>query len=243
MDIKSLIRRMIIINNQLDNYNKSRVLLYHDIHDNTCYTNMSTSLSLFKIHMKIIRSMGFCIVSEITKEEGQIQITFDDGFKGLYENLDIISELNIPIKLFVISSFLGRDSYLNKNQLMSLSNNSLIKIGSHTHTHRRLTTLCKDVIKHELVHSKSFLEDIVGYSIDDLCYPEGKFNKTVVNISNDLGYVNQYSLIPGPFSLEVFKNVRRRSLVQHSIDKEIKAVLRGGDDVLNTWYMKKHYKL
>tara|TARA_B100000902_G_scaffold330763_1_gene327879 strand:+ start:1889 stop:2620 length:732 start_codon:yes stop_codon:yes gene_type:complete len=243
MSISALIRRMIIINNQSGHYMKSRVLLYHDLHDNTRYTNMSTSLNLFKIHVEIIRSMGFCIVSEITKEEGQIQITFDDGFKGLFENIDIINKLNIPIKLFVISSFIGRNSYLNKNQLISLSKNSLIKIGSHTHTHRRLTTLSQDIIKYELVYSKSLLEDIVDYSIDDLCYPEGKFNKKVISISNDVGYVNQYSLIPGPFFLEVFKNVRRRSLVQHTIDKELKAILRGGDDLLDTWYMKKHYKL
>ena len=86
---------------------KSKVIFYHDIHSDKQYTAMSTPIELFKRHINIIRQRGYEIVSEITKSHGQIEICFDDGFSGLYDNLELIKKLNIPIHLFVISSFLG----------------------------------------------------------------------------------------------------------------------------------------
>jgi len=242
MSLGSIFRRIITDANQSSSYVKSRSLVYHDIHSDNCYTNMSTSLDVFIKHINIIREMGFNIVSEITKDEGQIQLTFDDGFLGIYDNIKVINELNVPVKLFIITSYIGNPSHLDKSQLIELSNNPLITIGSHTHFHRRLSALDKEEVRYELTYSKEILEDLIGDSVNDLCYPEGKFDNRVIKIARDVGYINQYSLIPGAFLLELFKNVRRRSLVQYANKKDLKSILRGGDDVLERWYIKKHFK-
>ena len=65
---------------------KSKVIFYHDIHDGTQYTAMSTPIELFIRHIQIIRENGYEIVSEITEDYGQIEICFDDGFLGIYKN-------------------------------------------------------------------------------------------------------------------------------------------------------------
>ncbi|MBT3612627.1 MAG: polysaccharide deacetylase family protein [Flavobacteriales bacterium] len=243
MSLGAIFRQIIIAANQSSSYMKSRSLVYHDIHSDNCYTNMSTSLDMFIKHINIIREMGFKIVSEITKDEGQIQLTFDDGFLGIYDNISVINELDLPVKLFIITSFIGKPFHLDKNQLVELSNNPLITIGSHSHSHRRLNTLDKGELRYELTYSKKILEGLVGVPINDLCYPEGKFDKRVVKIARDVGYINQYSLIPGAFLTELFKNVRRRSLVQYANKKSFKSILKGGDDILERWYIKKHFKL
>jgi len=242
MSLGSIFRRIIISANQSSSYVKSRSLVYHDIHSDNCYTDMSTSLDMFIKHINVIREMGFNIVSAITREEGQIQLTFDDGFLGIYDNIKIINELDVPVKLFIITSYIGKPSHLDKSQLLELSNNPLITIGSHTDSHKRLSNLDNEDVLNELICSKEILESLLGVNVNDLCYPEGKFDKRVIRFAKDVGYINQYSLIPGPFSAKLFQNVRRRSLVQSANKKEFRSILRGGDDILERWYMKKHFK-
>jgi len=242
MSLGSIFRRIIISANQSSSYVKSRSLVYHDIHSDNCYTDMSTSLDMFIKHINVIREMGFNIVSAITREEGQIQLTFDDGFLGIYDNIKIINELDVPVKLFIITSYIGKPSHLDKSQLLELSNNPLITIGSHTDSHKRLSNLDNEDVLNELICSKEILEGLIVDTVNDLCYPEGKFDKRVIRFAKDVGYINQYSLIPGPFSAKLFQNVRRRSLVQSANKKEFRSILRGGDDILERWYMKKHFK-
>ncbi len=73
--------------------NKSKVIFYHDIHNSNIYTHMSTSICLFKEHIDVIRENGFTIVNKITNKRNQIRITFDDGWRGIYENIDLLEEL------------------------------------------------------------------------------------------------------------------------------------------------------
>ena len=86
------------------------------------------------------------------------------------------------------------------------------------------------------------LESLLNITINDLCYPEGKFDCRVISYAKQVGYINQYSLIPGAFLKELFINVRRRSLVQSANKKDFISILNGGDDILERWYMKKHFK-
>ena len=65
---------------------RSKVIYYHDIHSDKKYTEMSTPIEVFKSHIQIIYDNGYEIVAEITKPFGQIEICFDDGFLGLFEN-------------------------------------------------------------------------------------------------------------------------------------------------------------
>ena len=111
---------------------------------------MSTDVDLFVKHINVIRELGFEIVHEITKEKNQISISFDDGFKGLYDNIGIINQLEVPITLFVVSSFLDRDNFLSTNNLKELAKNKFIKIQSHTHSHSELPTLDSNSLPKDL---------------------------------------------------------------------------------------------
>ncbi|MEC9209434.1 MAG: polysaccharide deacetylase family protein [Bacteroidota bacterium] len=218
------------------------MIFYHDIHASKKYTDMSTSIELFKKHIQIINETGYEIVSEVTNDNGQIEICFDDAFLGLYENIEFLKEQNIPIHLFVISSCLNRENYINEKQLLELNKSDIIKISSHTNTHRILNQLDKNEIEKELKESKKILENLLGAQVDSICYPEGKFNKKTISIAKTVGYKKQYSSLPGFFSEKFGDNVVRRSLVQFAREKEFKAILRGGDHILAFWYKFKHFK-
>jgi peptidoglycan/xylan/chitin deacetylase (PgdA/CDA1 family) len=220
---------------------KSKVIFYHDIHSDKKYTFQSTSIDLFKKHIQIIRKNGYKIVNKITKEHGEIEICFDDAYLGLYDNIELIKELNIPIHLFVISSYLEKENHINKEQLLLLNNLTQIKISSHTQTHQVLNIASESLLKNELENSKNLLEGLLNVSVDTICYPEGKFNNTVVELAEGVGYNRQYSSLPGFYFNDFLPNVKRRSLVQFAEEKEFKAILKGGDHVLAFWYKFKHY--
>ena len=221
---------------------KSKVIYYHDIDSDKKYTDMSTSIELFKKHIKIIRENGYEIVNEITKPFGQIEICFDDAFLGLYDNIELIKDLNIPIHLFVVSSYLEKENHINKVQLLLLNRLIQIKISSHTHTHQILNSPSEYLLKNELEKSKNLLEGLLNDSVNTLCYPEGKFNNRIVKLAEQADYTRQYSSLPGFYFNDFLPNVKRRSLVQFAEDKEFKAILKGGDHVLAFWYKLKHYK-
>ena len=221
---------------------KSKVIYYHDIDSDKKYTDMSTPIELFKKHINIIRELGYEIVSEITKPLGQIEICFDDAFLGLYDNIELIKELDIPIHLFVVFSYLEKENHINKEQLLLLNNITQIKISSHTQTHQVLNITSKSLLKNELENSKNLIEGLLNNSVDSICYPEGIFSNSVVDLAQNVGYSRQYSSLPGFYFNDFLPNVKRRSLVQFAEEKEFKAILKGGDHVLAYWYKFKHYK-
>jgi len=202
---------------------------------------MSTSVDMFVKHIRIIRDLGFEIVHEITKERNQIAISFDDGFKGVYENIGIINELKVPITIFVVSSFLDVDNFLSTNNLKDIAKNKFIDIQSHTHTHAELPTLDSNSLHKELQKSKEILESICETEINSICFPKGMFDKSVIKKALEVGYNKQFSSLPGSYHSEVFPSVKRRSLVQFTSEKEFRSILRGGDNILYNWYYKKHF--
>lgn len=221
---------------------KSKSIFYHDLHSDVRYTDMSTPVELFEEHINMIRENNLEIVSEITKQEGQISISFDDGWRGILENIDVINKHQVPITIFVVSSYLGKQNYISEGELKELCRNPLVSVQSHTHTHPELCSLSEDNLKLEFSKSKEILEEICTVGISSVCYPKGLFSKKVFKSAEDVGYKNQYSSIPGAFYDEVFKNIKRRSLVQFASKKVFHSILKGGDNFLSFWYKLKHIR-
>ena len=242
MALKNKIKNTIInLSARIKNSDYSKCIFYHDIHSNNRFTDMSTSVDMFVKHINVIRDLDFEIVHEITKEKNQISISFDDGFKGLYKNIGIITQLEIPVTIFVVSSFLDRDNFLSANNLKELAKNKFIKIQSHTHTHPELPILDSDSLQMELKKSKEILESICDAEINSICFPCGMFDKSVIKKALEVGYDKQFSSLSGPYCSEVFPSVKRRSIVQFASEKEFKSILKGGDNILYYWYYKNEF--
>lgn len=242
MEIKKVIKKNIInISSCFCRLRKSKCLFYHDIHSDKRFTEMSTSLDVFESHVKIIRKNGFDIVHEITEQEKQIEISFDDGFKGVYENIQIINRLEIPITIFVVTSFIGKENFLTSQQIQELIKNPFVRIESHSHTHVDLTLLSINELEIEISKSKNILQEICKKEINSLSYPKGFFNKNVITFAENF-YTKQYSSVPGNYYNEDFLSVKKRSLVQFSSEKEFQNILIGGDHILSLWYKLKHFK-
>ncbi|MHB1196537.1 MAG: polysaccharide deacetylase family protein [Lutibacter sp.] len=224
------------------NNRNSKVIYYHDVHKDKDIpeTSMSTPISLFLEHIRIIKEEGFEIVETITQPINQIMITFDDGFRGIYKNKLIFNTEMIPLTIFVITKTIGEKHYLKLKELKELEGIGF-RIQSHTHSHPDLNLLSESEMELELMTSKKILESFANEPIDEICFPKGLFNNLVLVTANKCGYDKLYSSIPGTFYEQNPFNIINRNLVQFSSNFDFNCILYGGLNIFRERYTKQHY--
>lgn len=221
---------------------KSKVLYYHDVHQDGTIpkTDMSTPLSLFKKHLKIIKESGFEVVPEIKAAKNQIMITFDDGYLGVFENRFFFKENELMPTVFIITDEVAKPMFMSSNEILLLKEIGF-KFQSHTHTHPDLNLCNSTKLEEEFNESKTKLTAIVKDEVDSICFPKGFFNKKTVAMAYKLGYKRLYSSIPGDYSEANKFNVIYRNLVQFSSPFDLKCILFGGLNLFKNRYTKQHY--
>lgn len=143
----------------------------------------------FEEQMKYLSEAGYTpiFMSEIkqaSKYEKPIVITFDDGYRDVYTYaFPILKKYNFKANAYVITGSIGADAYLTNEMITEMSNSSLMEIGSHTVSHRKLATLSIEDIEYELKESQRVLEELLGKKITSIVYPSGSFDNRVIEIS------------------------------------------------------------
>lgn len=182
-------------------------MLYHSVQDmsgfHKDYLKINLKTALFQSQMKAISNI----------KSKNITVTFDDGFVNFFEIvLPIISEQHIKTILFVTSGFIDGvitfdSSFGNEFHIKPLSwkqikeiSQSGVEIGSHSITHRNLTTLDKKDAFYEIMDSKKRIEDIIGRQVRYFAYPFGgknAFNNSIKDLVKKCGYEKAYINIMG----------------------------------------------
>ncbi|MEG1574632.1 MAG: polysaccharide deacetylase family protein, partial [Bacteroidales bacterium] len=171
---------------------KSKILFYHDVFSNERYTDMGTPQELFGKHIDMIRKCGFEITPEISKNEDQIQICFDDGFRGIWDTRKYFIDNDIKPTIFLAVELIGEKGYLKKDEILELQDNGFI-FQSHAWSHKNLTGFNGKELEHEIKGSMDFLSDILGKPVKEICFPIGYFSKNVYNECRRWGYETMYS--------------------------------------------------
>lgn len=136
-------------------------------------------------------------------------VTFDDGLRSVLElGLPILQDLDVPATIFLPTRYMGRDepafwpgvdhwkgtehetelTPLDWEEVRTLARDGW-EIGSHTHTHPRLTELEPDDLARELEESKRLCEAEVGSPCNSLAYPYGNHDGRVVEAARRAGYL------------------------------------------------------
>lgn len=134
----------------------------------------------------------------ILLNEKYVAINFDDGFYSVYKNAyPLLKKYNFPFTLGLIAGYLKDKKIKNENDYRYLTVSEIkemlesldIEIASHSLTHRYLTELSDDEIAREIKESKEILERIFGRKIVTFIYPYGKYDKRIINLLIDNGYL------------------------------------------------------
>lgn len=156
----------------------------------------NVSLAVFKKHIDILKRSDKKIISleeGITRLKNNdlpqdlIVITFDDGLANVYrEAVNILEELNIPATFFIVyqhvdgdknvfkSMNLRREEFMDWDMVFSLKKRGF-EFGSHSYSHKRLSTLADDVLETEIANSKKGFEE-KGIAIKYFAYPYGFYS-------------------------------------------------------------------
>lgn len=224
---------------------KSKILFYHDIYKTINYkaadaeVYMGTPLSLFKQHLDVIQQEGFKVVPSITSREFQVKIMLDDGFRGIYECRDFFYERNLCPTIFLAVDLIGQPGFLTQEEILELQNHGFI-FECHSWSHKNLTQFNDEALEKELQLSKEYLSKLLKKSVTEICLPIGYYNGRVISKIKECGYLKVYSSIPGNYYEPIDYEMITRNLVQYASAKELKYILRGGNQFLQKRYKKLH---
>ena len=102
-----------------------------------------------------------------------IVITFDDGYEDNFTDaFPILMRHHFVAEINVITGMIG-GWYLTWDQIRQM-NAAGIEIGSHTVHHVSLASAFPAEAEHELLDSKTTLENELGHPIQFFCYPSGE---------------------------------------------------------------------
>ena len=186
-------------------------LMYHDVVD---YRAASPELSpsvtqyfvgrgAFEAQIAELAACGRCLDwetfrafyddGETADGDGQpsrplVQVTLDDGWLGSVDSAGPVLEAHgWEGILFVTTDLISRPGFVSPSDLQSLPNR-VLRVGSHSRTHRPLNRLRDKDIREELQTSRLLLEDIVGCEVDAFSVPGGALDERVRRIAVETGY-------------------------------------------------------
>ncbi|MDG5490130.1 polysaccharide deacetylase family protein [Psychroserpens sp. SPM9] len=230
-----------VLSGKLNANTQSKIIFYHDVHaPNRCHTDMSTPMDLFKQHIDILKAEGYIIVPEIKNPNAEIQINFDDGFKGIYDNKAYFVEHQIRPTVFLAISLIGKEGYLTTSDILELQDLGFI-FESHAYAHENLTSFNDKDLHFELQASKQYLEDLLHKEVKEICFPIGYFSNRVLQFCKTAGYTKLYSSLPGNYFNTRNDGLVYRNLVQFSSPSEFKAIINGAMSPFFGWYKRKQY--
>ena len=217
-----------------------RILMYHsldskipdDINDIYSLNEELFSQQINYLH----KNFGSKItpISKLSLDKDSVSITFDDGCKDvLFIAAPMLENLKIPFAVYVPPKLIQEENslYLNKKELIELSNFSFCTIGAHGYSHTPLTKLNEIDLRYEIETSKLWLEDCLGKEVLHMSYPHGAVNDNVKKIVKENGFLSATSSYPGTNSLTQDKfELKRTAILSHDCINQFKSKLRGDWD-------------
>lgn len=209
---------------------KAVIICYHSISDDQTIIDVSRRnfidqldylMSIYEI-VPLDKIVDYA-QGRIDLYKPSVAITFDDGYRDLYDNVvPIFRKFHIPAAVFAIAdqSNIQRGEVENGKPLLSFEQmKEMIKsgwtIGSHTKTHANLTTLPRYKCEDEILESKRILEEALDCRIDYFAFPKGLYDEASIKICEQSEYRAAFSAEPN--SVKV--NSNRFKLPRISIDR------------------------
>jgi peptidoglycan/xylan/chitin deacetylase (PgdA/CDA1 family) len=151
------------------------------------------------------------VVSAFDGDRGASEVTaltFDDGFTGIQEHaLPVLQRYGLAATVFLVAETLtpaGRaadwlrgNGYapraLDRKQVLEMRDEG-VRFGSHSFSHRILTTLSARECLEDLRRSREVLEDLLQQAVPYLAYPGGRHDAHVRRAAEAAGFSHAFTL-------------------------------------------------
>ena len=153
---------------------------------------------LFEEHLRYLKGQGYTMVTveQLAKrlEQGQsvdkyVALSFDDGYKNNHSvALPIMQKYDAKGSFFVINKEMGDKEHMNEAEIKDMIAAGM-KLGSHTYSHAPLAKIDTKYLVWELDTSRYWLKKkFDGYIVRTLAYPNGSYNRTVIEAAQKYGF-------------------------------------------------------
>ncbi|WP_420961832.1 polysaccharide deacetylase family protein [Brucella sp. IR073] len=190
------------------------ILLYHQIDiplkRKAPFRSMTVHPDRFRSQMRWLKRLGYKGLSLRDalpyiegRERGKVAvITFDDGFRNVYENaLPVLQELGFTATNFFVSNQVGRrnewDIPIGIAPAPCMSAPQLREwaalgheVGAHTLDHVHLPDAPFDEAKRQIAGSREALQDILGGPVTAFAYPYGDENARLRKAVREAGFTH-----------------------------------------------------
>ena len=148
-------------------------------------------MNIFKKHMEMIKNSNITFLNpidlkvEINKANKNklILLTIDDGYTSFYKNAwPYLKSKKIPFILFISTREVGKNGYMNWDQIREIDKSNIGVIGNHSHSHEYLIDLNNKEIEDDINKSIKIFQKELGYNPDYFSYPFGEFSLNFINI-------------------------------------------------------------
>ena len=159
--------------------------MYHRFNENK-YPSTNIKMDAFKEQIKIIKNYDYqfynpkFFVNEfnIPKEKKKILITIDDGFKSFYDEAwPYLKKNKIPFILFISTEPVGKNGYMNWDEIKEIERSDFALIGHHSHTHKYLIDMSDANFINDIETATEIFKNRLGYNPEIFSYPFGEYSK------------------------------------------------------------------
>lgn len=167
--------------------NAPKVYLFHDLLDKiedvkSKFAITQTSFETFLLNelntgKKAITfdELSDMILGKIKQQPNFFFVSFDDANESVFTKAyPFLKKHNIPFIIFITKELIGKKNFLNREQIIALSNDPLCNVGSHGMHHIMFRYLSVQDSKKEMEESKIFLEELIGKPVNCFAFPYGR---------------------------------------------------------------------
>lgn len=175
------------------------ILMYHRFGDGR-FPTTNVTLDQFDAHLAELKKDKYNIMpldkivtalkNNIKLPPRTIAITIDDAYSSILVNAwPRLRAANIPFTLFISTAPINDKipGYMSWEQIKSLSQNSLVSIGHHGHSHDHLSYLTADKAAKDIDRASEIYQEQLGGIPDIFAYPYGEFTPMLENILKKKG--------------------------------------------------------
>lgn len=182
---------------------KLLIIYYHEVVEKgQGYSYQKIDKDKFENQMKYLHDQGYhsLLFSELDKTlpEKAIIVSFDDGFRTVYENaVPIMKKYGIRGNVYLPTKYIGVDAhFMTWEMVKELSKDNFFEMQAHTHSHIDIRRLNEDTVKDEIRYSdKKFREESLSLP-KAFCMPFGTFDKKSLRL---LKNQNRYKYVLGSY--------------------------------------------
>ncbi len=171
------------------------ILLYHHISE-TIDSQYNVHPERFAEQMKWLSDRGYSTITVadlarairegISVPARPVILTFDDGYRDVYENaFPILQKYGYTATFYIVGETIDKAGNLSTSELLELVAAGW-EIGSHSMTHADLNE--DDNWEHEIYNSRIILEEKLGVEVFTFAYPYGRASDAVRSFTADAGY-------------------------------------------------------